>query len=312
MTDRISSAMIPQSALASISLAQQQLVEAARQSSAQTKATDMMGYGRDAQTLVSAQRLAARTQGFISTSNELKTRMSLQDVALGRAANQIAKLKDDLFQNVGLDSGDGVRAQLEETFSVLKDAMNTNLGGRYLFGGVQNDQPPVTATSLSNLAANPLSSSIVQGAPAQVERVEAGRTVTAGPVADDVITNAMASIQRLTQVDEGVDGPFGGTLTDNQKTAIQNELSALTDAFNGLLGAQAENGRLSKDVDAAATRQQGNLDSLNGAVGGIVNVDLAAVAVKLNQAQFAYQASAGVFATIKGLSLLNYLTPPAA
>ncbi len=309
MTDRISSAMIPQSALASISLAQQQLVEAARQSSSQTKAVDMKGYGRETQTLVSAQRLAARTQGFLSTSNELKTRMSLQDVALGRAADQIAKLKGDLFQNVGLDSGDGVRSQLEETFAVLKDAMNTNLGGRYLFGGVQNDQPPVTATTLSNLAANPLTSSIVQGAPAQTERVEAGRSVAAGPVADDVITAAMASIQRLTQVDEGVDGPFGGQLTANQKTAIQNELSALTDAFNGLLGAQAENGRLSKDVESAANRQQSNLDSLNGAVGGIVNVDLASVAVKLNQAQFAYQASSSVFATIKGLSLLTYLPP---
>ena len=309
MTDRISSAMIPQSALASISQAQQQLVEAARQSSSQTKAVDMKGYGRETQTLVSAQRLVARTQGFLSTSNELKTRMSLQDVALGRAADQIAKLKGDLFQNVGLDSGDGVRSQLEETFAVLKDAMNTNLGGRYLFGGVQNDQPPVTATSLSNLAANPLTSSIVQGAPAQTERVEAGRSVAAGPVADDVITAAMASVQRLTQVDEGVDGPFGGQLTAYQKTAIQNELSALTDAFNGLLGAQAENGRLSKDVESAATRQQSNLDSLNGAVGGIVNVDLASVAVKLNQAQFAYQASSSVFATIKGLSLLTYLPP---
>jgi flagellar hook-associated protein 3 FlgL len=310
MADRISSAMIPQSALASISLAQQQLVEAARQSSAQTKATDMKGYGRQAQTLVSAQRLVARTESFLSTTNELKTRMSIQDVALGRAADQIAKLKDDLFQNVGLENGDGVRSSLEETFSVLKDAMNTNLGGRYLFGGVLNDQPPITATSLSNLAANPLTSSIVQGAPAQVERVEAGRTVTAGPVADDVITKAMASLQRLAQMDEGSDGPFGGPLTDNQKTALQNELGALADAFNGLLAAQAENGRLSKDVASAATRQQGNLDSLNGAVGDIVNVDLAAVAVKLNQAQFAYQASAGVFSTIKGLSLLNYLSPP--
>src|ERR1700754_4099299 len=110
MTDRISSAMIPLSALANISLAQQQLVEAARQSSAQTNATDMMGYGRQVQTLVSAQRLPARTQRFIDTSAELKTRMSLQDVALGRAADQISKLKDDLFQNVGLENGDGIRS----------------------------------------------------------------------------------------------------------------------------------------------------------------------------------------------------------
>ena len=117
----------------------------------------------------------------------------------------------------------------------------------------------------------------------------------------------MASLQRLAQFDQGPNGPFSGQLTDAQKTAISDELDKLSAAFTGLLNSQAENGRVAKDVDAASDRQQDNLDSLNGAVGGIVNVDLAAVAVKLNQAQYAYQASANVFATIKGLSLLNYL-----
>jgi hypothetical protein len=89
--------------------------------------------------------------------------MQIQDVAIGRAAESVSKLKEDLFQNVGLESGEGVRAQLEEAFAVLKDAMNTNLGGRYLFGGVLNDRPPITADSLSDLAANPLTDAIEQG-----------------------------------------------------------------------------------------------------------------------------------------------------
>lgn len=91
---RISSAMIPAASLADLSRAQQALVEAARESSAQTKATDLKGYGRQAQTLVSAQRMVARTNEFISTSSELKTRMNIQDVALGRASNAIQKLRD--------------------------------------------------------------------------------------------------------------------------------------------------------------------------------------------------------------------------
>ena len=87
--------------------------------------------------------------------SELQTRMQIQDVALSRASDAVIKLKEDLFQNVGLESGEGVRSQLEEAFAVLKDAMNTNLGGRYLFGGVLNDRPPVTAATLSDLAADP-------------------------------------------------------------------------------------------------------------------------------------------------------------
>jgi flagellar hook-associated protein 3 FlgL len=304
---RISSAMIPMSAMMDIGKAQQELVEAARQSSAQTKATDLKGYGREAQTLVSAQRLIARMDGFQATTRELNTRMQIQDVALGRSADAVNKLKQDLFQNLGLDKGEGVRAQLDEAFSVLKDAMNTNIGGRYLFGGVMNDRAPITATSLSDLAAQPLTSVIEQGAESQTMRVEEGRTLQAGVVADDVISSAMASIKRLAEMDAGPDGPFGGNLTDVQRTAIQAEMTNLNAAFNTVLSAQSENGRLSKEVDSASTRLTSRMNALDEAVGGIVNVDLAEVAVRLNQAQFAYQASSSVFNTLRGLTLLDVL-----
>lgn len=304
---RISSLMIPMASMADLSRAQQALVEAGRQSSAQTRADDLKGYGREAQTLVSAERLVSRTQGFLVTSRELTTRMQIQDVALSRAADMVAKLKQDLFQNVGLESGEGVRAQLEEAFSVIKDSMNANIGGRYLFGGVLNDRPPVTAASLDDLAANPLTDSIEQGAEAQVMRIEEGRTVRAGLVADDVITLAMASVKRLAEFDQGPGGPFGGNLTPAQKDAITVELGALGQAFDQILSGQAENGRLLKEVDSAGKRQQSQLDTLNATIGGIVDVDLAEVAVRLNQAQFAYEASAGVFNILRNMSLLNIL-----
>jgi flagellar hook-associated protein 3 FlgL len=305
--NRISTSMIPASSLSNLQRAQRELVEAARQSSAQTRASDLMGYGREAQTLVSAERLAARLSGFQETSRELTTRMQIQDVALGRAGQAVNKLKDELFQNIGLESGEGVRAQLEEAFAVLKDTMNTNLGGRYLFGGVLNDRPPITVNTLSGLAANPIANAMEQGAESQIMRIEEGRTVRAGLVADDVITMAMESIKRLAEVDEGIDGPFGGDLTPNQKQAIQNELSALADAFDHILARQAENGRLLKEVDSASARQRSQLQALDQAIGQIVNVDLAEVAVRLNQAQFAYEASAGVFNVVRNMSLLNAL-----
>ena len=304
---RISSAMIPMSSLADISRAQQQLVEAARQSSSQTKSNDLKGYGREAQTLVSAERLVARTQSFQANAREMTTRMQIQDVAIGRAAAAVSQLKDSMFQNVSLDSGEGVRVALEEAFAVIKDAMNTNIGGRYLFGGVMNESAPVTATSLSDLVANPLEDSLATGEDAQIMRVEEGRTVQAGLVADDVVTDAMASLKRLAELDAGPDGPFSGTLTATQRTALQSELQSLSKAFDHILTAQAENGRLMKDVDNASTRLTAQYNALDEAIGGIVNVDLAEVAVRLNQAQFAYQSSASVFNALRNMSLLDIL-----
>jgi flagellar hook-associated protein 3 FlgL len=304
---RVSSAMIPQSALVDLGRAQRELIEAARQSSAQTRADDLKGYGREAQTLVSAQRLVARSEGFVATMREMKTRMELQDVALGRAAEAISQLKEDLFQNISLERGDGVRSHLEEAFAVLKDSMNTQLGGRFLFGGVLNDRQPVKATSLSNLAANPLATSIEQGAASQTLRIEDQRVIQTGVVADDVSTLAFASLKRLAELDEGVNGPFSGPLSATQKAAVEAEISLLGEAFNKMLEAQSENGRLLNDVDASTRRQRDQLEALNGAIGEIVNVDLAEVAVRLNQAQYSYEASASVFNTLRGLSLLNVL-----
>ena len=305
--NRISSAMIPSASLGDLQRAQRELVEAARQSSAQTRASDLKGYGREAQTLVSAERLAARISGFQETTRELTTRMQIQDVALGRTAEAVNKLKDELFQNIGLESGEGIRAQLEEAFAVIKDTMNTNLGGRYLFGGVMNDRAPVTAASLSDLAANPLADSIEQGAQSQVMRIEESRVLSAGLVADDVISDAMAAIKRLAEMDEGPDGPFSGELTATQRQAIQDELTSLSQAFDGILSRQAENGRLMKEVDSAGKRLTSRMNALGEAIGGIVNVDLAEVAVRLNQAQFAYESSASVFNVLRNMSLLNML-----
>ena len=305
--NRISTAQIPAGSLVDLQRAQRELVEAARQSSAQTRASDLKGYGREAQTLVSAERLAARLSGFQETTRELTTRMQIQDVTLGRAAEAVNKLKDALFQNIGLDSGEGVRAQLEEAFAVIKDTMNTNLGGRYLFGGMMNDRPPVTADTLSALAADPLTDSIEQGAQSQVMRVEESRVVSAGLVADDVISSAFASLKRLAEMDEGPDGPFSGDLTATQRAAIQSELTSLNSAFDNILSRQAENGRLMKEVESADKRLTSRMNALDEAIGGIVNVDLAEVAVRLNQAQFAYESSASVFNVLRNMSLLNML-----
>lgn len=137
--------------------------------------------------------------------------------------------------------------------------------------------------------------------------IEEGRTVPSGLVAEDIVTDAFASLKRLAELDEGADGPFGGKLTAVQMAALKNELTALGDAFDGMLSAQSENGRMLKEVENSATRQGAHLNALNAAIGDIVDVDLAEVAVRLNQAQFAYQASASVFNTLRGLTLMNFL-----
>ncbi len=304
--DRISSASVSYSALADLSRAQRDLVQYGQQSASQKKADDLKGFGYQTQTLVSAERLVARATGYMNIANELRTRMEIQDVALGQAASAISQLREDLFQNVSLNTGVGVSERLEETFVTLKQAMNLQLGGQYLFGGGLNDRAPVIAGSVAELVANPLEDAIQQGATSQKVRIEEWQTVDAGPVAVNVINDAFASIKRLAEIEANT--PYEEVLSVAQRDLLETELANLSAAFQTALGAQAEAGRQLNNVDKTVERQQAQLDALNAAVGDIVGVDLAEVAVKLNQAQFAYEASASVFSTMKDLSLLNFLS----
>ncbi|MBI1339070.1 hypothetical protein GC169_02500 [bacterium] len=305
--DRVSSVMIPSAALNDLARAQRTLVETARQSSAQTKADDLKGYGREAQTIISAGRVAGRIEGFIKSTEELRTRMELQDAALSRASSAISKLREDLFQNIGLQNGDGVPASIEEAFAVVKDSLNMTLNGRFVFGGVANDQAPVATDTLADLIATPLANAVVPSPGLQQVRIEESRIVPAGPLASDIADTVLGPLKRLAETNAGPDGPFGGPLTTAQRAALDGELGALEAAFNTFVLAQSQNGRSLKSVEEAGARQQQQLDALNAAVGDITNVDLAEVAVRLNQAQFAYEASASIFNTLRSLSLLNVL-----
>ena len=70
----------------------------------------------------------------------------------------------------------------------------------------------------------------------------------------------------------------------------------------------AQGGNIQSRVDAAATTQTDRQTTLKTMLGNITDVNIAEAASALTQAQTAVQASAQVFNTLKGMSLLNYLT----
>ena len=77
--------------------------------------------------------------------------------------------------------------------------------------------------------------------------------------------------------------------------------------YEGLIEAQGKNGRVLNETDAAIERHTSERDLLESLSANITDVDLAEVAVQLNQAQLQYQATASVFNTIQDLSLVNLL-----
>jgi flagellar hook-associated protein 3 FlgL len=304
---RISSAMINANALTHLQIAQEDMFEAQRQSATQTKADDLKGFGRDAKSLVTLQRMLAKGQSHVETSQELNLRLSLQDVQLERAASVMGELKQSLTEAIALDNLSEVDALVNNAFNDLKSVFNSTHNGKYMFAGTLSDTAPIQAASLADLSANPLTDAISQDGAVQKIRIDDSRVVDAGPLAKDSASEVFSVLRDLKIFSDSASGPFSSNPDDAQKAAIDTAISGLGAAFDNILSVQAQNGSVMNETDTVIERQQSENNLLEKLSADITDVDLAEVAVRLNQAQLQFQASASIFNRIQSLSLVDYL-----
>ena len=304
---RVATSMISQTALFDLQRAQTALFEASGRTASQNKADDMKGYGTSTQNLLSSQRLSARLESRIARAEELNTRMTLQDTSLQQAADMVSNLRQAVTEAVGLNNGDNLDLSINQAFIGLKDAFNANLNGRYLFGGTLNDSPPVNVNTLADLGATAATTdAFEQDTIAQEVRIDAVLSVDAAPLAKDVAQSSFDVLRTLKQFSDGIGG-FTNPLTAAQKTQLQTVMTTLDTAYTDLIRGQGQNGQVQGQIDSAISRQTTQLNALDASIGDITEADLAEVAMQLNQAELSYQASASVFNTLRGLSLLDVL-----
>ena len=304
---RIASSMINTNALADLQKAQQNLFDAQRKTASQKQADDLKGYGQDARTVVSLERMRAQTEAYKSSAEELTTRLDIQDSHLGRAADVMGGLRSKLTEALSLGDLSSVAREVSAAFADIKSSFNATLNGKYLFGGTASDQPPIAAASASDLAANPLADAVNSDGEVVEIRIDTNRLVEAGPLARTGAIDALNVLRDLQIFEEGANGPFDDNPTDAQKTAIQTALESLKTVHTDLIELQAKNGQVLNQTDAAIERHTSEENLLATLTTDITDVDLAEVAVQLNQAQIQFQATASVFQTIQSLSLVDFL-----
>lgn len=304
---RIASSMINTSALTDLQRAQRDLFDAQRKTASQKEAEDLKGFGQDARTVVSLERMRAQSDAYKSSAEELSTRLDLQDTHLGRAADVMGQLKEKLTTALALGDLSSVAGEISSAFSDIKSSFNATLNGKYLFGGTASDQPPIEAGTVSELAANPLTDAVSDDGEIVQVRIDSNRLVDAGPLGRTAALDALDVLRDLQIFEESGSGPFDDNPTAAQKDAITAALSRLKSVHTGLINAQAKNGQALNQADTMIERHTSESNLLESLSADITEVDLAEVAVQLNQAQLQFQATASVFRTIQGLSLVDYL-----
>lgn len=270
-------------------------------------ASDLEGFGTNAEALTSAQQLQTRVNGYVQTATNVSAQLSAQDSALTEVSDAGQDARQAIADAVASGSANGLMASLQSAYSQAVDGLNTQYNGAYLFSGGNVNTPAVSVQQLSNLSTTSLTGVFQNDQLAQSAQMNETTTLTTGFLASNVATPLFQAFQALQAVDTGPDGPLTGTLTSAQQADLTSLLQTFDSANSGMTETVAQNGLLQNQVSNIQASQTQRQTDIKTTIGNMANADMGQASANLSQAQTALQASARVFESLQSTSLLNYL-----
>jgi flagellar hook-associated protein 3 FlgL len=288
--------------------AQRDIALATQQASSQKKADDLKGFGAEATGLIGSHSMLERLAGQADLVSNLRSRLELQDAALGELSAAATDVRLAITDALAIDKGIDVSSRIDAAFKRALGALNSRFAGEAVFNGTDPTANPVLVTSIDGLAATA----------ATVDAFALGdqrRSVQLGdqpaqdlaPRAKEIATELFDLMRSFRQFETSPGNAFGFSLTATQRTYLSSILPAAQTAENVTIAAQSNNGAVQKTVDNALEALNARRDVLDKITGDKENVDLAEVATRLSAAQTQLATASQVFATVKGLSLLDFL-----
>ena len=306
---RISTAQTWATALNNLSGAQSRENDANNQVSSQKVATDLEGYGRSSEIIAAYQSTLAKTNSYLTVNKTVSDRLSSQDLALTTTSQSASDAKDSIMNALASNDGTSLMQSISGNFATALDGLNYQHDGQYLFGGGNDNTPPVTVNSLSQLAGASSSDAVFDnGTVKKTSRIDPNTTIQTGMLASDLGSKLMQTFQDIQKYnDDPATGPFGQPLTDAQQAFLTTKSQEFNTEYSALTEQTAVNGTMQNRVTNSTTSLTGQASSLQGLIGDRTNADMATAYSNLQQAQVAVQASSQVLANLNQDSLLNLL-----
>jgi len=272
--------------------------------------TTYSGMGDKAAMLEAAQSAVDRTNGYQSATTVALNQANLQDSQLTQLSNIANTFQQDLTEALGNGDASTLMTQAQGLYSQVEQILNSQDGnGNYVYGGNNANTPPLTASTLGQLANLPsLSAAFANGSKAQSVRVSDGETVQVGMLASDIATNLVQTFQNLASFNNGPNGNLGAGLSQAQSNFLSGAVQSAQAAAESINNSAAQNGDVYNQLQDAQNQQQSLSTLYQGFVSNLKDVDMSTAISNLNQNQTALQAALQVTAQIGKLSLLNYLS----
>jgi flagellar hook-associated protein 3 FlgL len=264
------------------------------------------GYGRKTAALEAARSAAERAEANKSVAQQVSSRLDLQDTQLTQLGSLVDQVRQTVTKVMANNDGSVLMGQLEDLFEQAVTILNAKDGSGYVYGGENDQSPPVVVNSLADLAALPaVSDAFKNGTMERSARIGENRSVKVGVLASDLGTELFTLFRDIKQFDQST--PFAGTLTAPQEAFLQTGVQDAMAAHTGVLAQAAANGDRYQLVQGAIQDLDAATNVYRGFAADIEDVDMGEAFARLNQAQVALQAALHVSSTIGQLSLLNFM-----
>ena len=308
--DRIGTAATAQFMYAQIQKAEIALDTTNQQVTTGKVADTYTGYGDKTAMMEAARSAGALADANATVAQQASTRLDLQDTQLTQLSQLAGQVRQTLTQASADQDATSLMTQMQGYFDQAVEILNSKDGSGYIYGGDNNQTPPVSVTSLSALAALPsVSQAFTNGTVKASVRVSGTQTVQVGMLASDLGTQLFSLFQQVAQFDAGGGGPFDATTTPAQQSFLESTIQTATDAASNVNQQAASNGVQYQIVQDSLSRLQATSTVYKGLVSNVEDVDMAQALSQLNQNQVALQASFEVTSKLNELSLLNFLNP---
>ncbi len=231
---------------------------------------------------------------YIKSAETTNSRISAQANSLSTILDIVTDFRAQLLQAMTSEQSTAGRIDLvaEGNIEQMEAALNADLGGVYLFGGVKNDTPPV---DLSDTIRNNAGTYYSGAAELMQSRVDSNTVVEYGVTADfEGFKDLIRGMQRVASA-------------PNSLTELETALDEINSSLDMLTQLEAEMGHQMKVVERSITRNSGTKATVVNQLSGLRDVDISAAMVELTQRQTILQASYSVIAKQTELTLLNFI-----
>jgi flagellar hook-associated protein 3 FlgL len=307
--DRVGTFNSTQFMIAQIQRAEAALDDSNRQVSSGKVSDTYSGYGDQTAAMEGARSASAHADADYAAAQQASSRLDLQDTQLTQLSNIAGQLRQALTNAAAQQDTTALMDQVSGLFDQAVGILNSTDGNGYIYGGDNNQTPPVTVSNLSDLAALPsVANAFANGTVKTSARIGNNQTVQVGMLASDVGTQLFTLFQQVAQFNAGASGPFpSGATNAAQQSFLESTLPTAVNAASDVNSQLAANGIRYKTVQDSMTQLQATSNVYKGFVSSIENVDMPAALAQLHQNQVALQASLQVTSKINQLSLLDYL-----